>query len=56
MPHSGASNEYPQHMFPWRNKKTTMWIPPVTWSSGTPMDKLGRYSAFYTRVTIFFNF
>ena len=21
-PHGGASNEYPQHMFLWRNKKT----------------------------------
>ena len=21
MPHQGASNEYPQHMFSWRNKK-----------------------------------
>ena len=23
----GASNEYPQHMFSWRNKKNIMWIP-----------------------------
>ena len=23
-----ASNEYPQHMFSWRNKKNFMWIPP----------------------------
>ena len=22
-----ASNEYPQHMFSWRNKKNIMWIP-----------------------------
>ena len=26
-PHWGTSNEYPQHMFSWRNKKTIMWIP-----------------------------
>ena len=25
----GASNEYPQHMFSWRNKKNIMWIPPL---------------------------
>ena len=30
--HKGASNEYPQHMFSWRNKKNTMWIPPLIWS------------------------
>ena len=23
----GASNEYPQHMFSWRNKKNVIWIP-----------------------------
>ena len=27
-PHQDASNEYPQHMFSWRNKKTIMQIPP----------------------------
>ena len=26
-PHRGASNEYPQHMFSWRNKKSIMWLP-----------------------------
>ena len=26
-PHWGTSNEYPQHMFSWRNKKNIMWIP-----------------------------
>ena len=26
-PRWGASNEYPQHMFSWRNKKNIMWIP-----------------------------
>ena len=25
----GASNEYPQHMFSWRNEKNIMWIPPL---------------------------
>ena len=24
--HGGTSNEYPQHMFLWRNKKNIMWI------------------------------
>ena len=28
-PRRGASNEYPQHMFSWRNKKNNMWIPPL---------------------------
>ena len=23
---TSASNEYQQHMFPWRNKKNVMWI------------------------------
>ena len=27
VPHWGASNEYPQHMFSWRNKEDIMWIP-----------------------------
>ena len=26
-PRRGASNEYPQHMFSWRNKKNIVWIP-----------------------------
>ena len=33
-PHRGASNEYPQHMFLWRNKKKIMWIPPLICSYG----------------------
>ena len=28
VPQQGASNEYPQHIFLWRNKKDIMWIPP----------------------------
>ena len=28
-PRRGASNEYPQHMFSWRNKKKIMLIPPL---------------------------
>ena len=28
----GASNEYPQHMFSWRNKKNNMWILSRIWS------------------------
>ena len=28
-PRWGASNEYPQHMFSWRNKKNIMWLPPL---------------------------
>ena len=27
VPQGGASNEYPQHRFWWRNKKNNMWIP-----------------------------
>ena len=36
-PHQGASNEYPQHMFSWRNKKICTGYPPL---SG-PMDIFG---------------
>ena len=28
-PRRGASNEFPQHMFSWRNKNDVMWIPPL---------------------------
>ena len=28
-PRRGASNEYPQHTFLWRNKKNIMWITPL---------------------------
>ena len=27
----GASNEYPQHMSPCRNKKNIMWLPSFFW-------------------------
>ena len=36
VPHQGASNEYPQHMFSWRNKKKILYTPPpplLIWSS-----------------------
>ena len=33
-PRRGASNEYPQHKFSWRNKKNIMWIPPLICSYG----------------------
>ena len=29
VPRRSASNEYPQHMFSWRNKKNIMWVPPL---------------------------
>ena len=29
-PHWGTSNEYPQHMFSWKNKKNIMWKPSLT--------------------------
>ena len=31
-PHRGASNEYTQHMFSWRNKKNISLIRPLIWS------------------------
>ena len=31
-PQRGVSNEYPQHMFLWRNKNNIIWIPPLTQS------------------------
>ena len=31
-PRRGASDEYPQHMFSWRNKKNIVWIPPLIYS------------------------
>ena len=27
VPHQGVSNDYPQHMFSWRHKKNSVWIP-----------------------------
>ena len=30
-PRRGASNEYPQHMFLWRNKRTIFLLPPLIW-------------------------
>ena len=33
-PRRGASNEYPQHMISWRNKKNIMWIPSLICSYG----------------------
>ena len=32
MPHWGTSNEYPQHMFPCKNKKNIMKLSPFIWS------------------------
>ena len=32
MPQWGASNEYPQHMLPWRNKKKCYVNTPLIWS------------------------
>ena len=32
VPRRGASKEYPQHMFSWRNKKTIYRISPLIWS------------------------
>ena len=42
----GASNEYPQHMFSWRNKKNIMWIPRLICSYvlvlfGLTIDSMG---------------
>ena len=31
-PHRGASNEYPQHTFSWRNKKNIYRIPSLIWT------------------------
>ena len=31
--HKGASNEYPQHMFTWRNKKNIFLIPTLIWNN-----------------------
>ena len=35
MPRQGASNEYPQHMFSWRNKKNIYLISPLICSYGS---------------------
>ena len=37
----GTSNDYPQHMFSWRNKKKITWIPPLIWNLNLPPKKLG---------------
>ena len=33
VPHLGTSNEYPQHMFSWRNKKNIYVTPHLIWSN-----------------------
>ena len=33
-PHRGASDDYPQHMFSWRNKKNIIRIPAFIWRYG----------------------
>ena len=45
MPRWGASNEYPQHMFSWRNKKNILWIPPLIWSYANSAKGKGRLGA-----------
>ena len=34
-PHRGTSNEYPQHMFSWRNKKN-IYLPTLIWTYDLP--------------------
>ena len=41
VPHRGTSNEYPQHMFSWRNMKIIMQIPAYLVFAGCPMDIQG---------------
>ena len=36
VPHWGTSNEYPQHMFLWRNKKNIFLDNPLIWSYVPP--------------------
>ena len=51
-PHRGASNEYPQHMFSWRNKKSIIWIPPLICSYGKCLGKAPLMSTAYIFVEI----
>ena len=39
-PRRGTSNEYPQHMFSWINKKNIMWIPSLicSYEDGLKVD------------------
>ena len=39
-PHRGASNEYPQHMFLWRNKKNDLIIITKYSSLTTPLAQM----------------
>ena len=41
VPHWGASNEYPQHMFSWRNKKNWHLDTPRVWSSASLVIRMG---------------
>ena len=34
VPRLGASNEYPQYLFLWRNKENIKWMPPLMWRYG----------------------
>ena len=50
-PRRGASNECPQHMFSWRNKKNIMWIPPSICSYGCQLvGSLTTYPGLQVRI------
>ena len=52
-PCRGASNEYPQHMFSWRNKKNIIWISPLICSYGT--EKLfPKFFEIYSLISVTF--
>ena len=38
-PRRGASNEYPQHIFSWRNKKNSLWLSPPLLSGDMEVPK-----------------
>ena len=46
MPCFGASNEYSQHVFSWKNKKNLFLIPTLVWSYAYAPDKR-KYQIFY---------
>ena len=58
-PRRGTSNEYPQHMFLWRNKKNIMWTPPLICSYeyvvGTQQKCLAIWDR-YPRIIIKYSF
>ena len=56
LPHQGTSNEYPQCIFLWKNKRNIYWIPQLIWSyTGLCIYIVDAYSYRLFRLTYHFD-